>query len=415
MLAAMFLAGFGLHGCQSADNGKVVLRVADWGGAGDDDQAAQIERQVYRDFEKLHPGVEIQKEGIPGSDEYVKKILLGFVAKSEPDVIRLDASSAAVFVDNDVLVDLAPFCKRDHLDLNDFYPNALDVARRGAALYALPVDFTPMVLYYNRKLFDQSGVPYPQDGWAWSDFLDDAQRLTKGDQYGFTFPNWMAGWILWLWTNGGDVMTPDGKSEPAATSPKTVQAAEFIRDMVAKYKVAPTLSQQAAEGAEPFADGSAAMELSGHWNLTSLANAPKIKMADVGIAPIPMAHKGDKPVTVIYESGWSIGKHSRRQELAWEFIKYYTSAAVQRRVQQTGIGVCARKDVSKERAVNEIERKFLSILPSGRQPWGSKIEGYDFVEDEGQRMMDAILKGGKDPRQALQDFSRSVDQELAGR
>ena len=30
----------------------------------------------------------------------------------------------------------------------------VNIARRGDALYAIPLDFTPMVMYYNKRLFD---------------------------------------------------------------------------------------------------------------------------------------------------------------------------------------------------------------------------------------------------------------------
>lgn len=389
------------------------MRVADWSPAGDDSDSAKVEREVYREFERQHPGVEIQREGTPGGQDYVKKILLGFIAKSEPDVIRLDASSAAVFVDGGVVRDVRPLAARDGFDLDQFYPNTLSVAERGDKLYALPVDFTPVVMYYNRKLFDAAGVPYPHEGWTWDEFLDDAKKLTVGDRYGYAFTNWMAGWILWLWTNGCDVFDANHHALPAVTDTLTVGSITFIRDLVDRYKVAPSLSQQAAQGVEPFANGDAAMELSGHWNLVTLSHSPKIDLKDIGIAPVPMARAGMKPVTVLYESGWAIGSHSKKADLAWEFIKYFTSAEVQRKIQAGGIGVCARKDVAQERATTEREREFLRIVPSGRNPWGATVVGYDFVEDEGMRMMDSVLKSGRAPSEALKAFGATVDKELS--
>lgn len=393
-----------------------MLRVAGWGGAGDDSEAARIEREVYAEFERRHPGVEIQRENIPGSQDYVRKLLLSFIAGAEPDIIRLDASSAAVFIDNGALMDLTPFIEGENgIDLNDYFPNVTNIARRGDALYAIPIDFTPMVVYYNRRLFDEARVPYPEPGWTWDDFLSKAKALTREGRYGTTFANWMPGWLPWVWAGGGDVLGPTGKAVGAADSEATVRAVTWLRDLVTVHKVAPSLSQMAAEGAAPFANAQAAMETSGHWNLVTLASAPKVKLQEVGVAPIPVARKGMPPTTVIYESGWSIGKNCRNPELAWEFIRYYTSAEVQRKLQKTGIGICARKDIAQERAVDEREQDFLRIVPSGREPWGARIEGYDYVESEGQKAMDAILRSGRDPRQVLREFARAVDRQLARR
>lgn len=399
-----------------AQPNTTVLRIAAWGGAGDDSESARIEREVYAEFERQNPGVEIQLENIPGSQDYVRKVLLSFIAGAEPDVIRLDASSAAVFINNGALKDLTPYVTgEDGINLDDYFENVVNIARRDEELYAIPVDFTPLVVYYNRRLFDEAAVPYPSDNWTWDEFLAKAKRLRKGEQYGFTFTNWMPGWLPWVWNNGGDVLGPDGKATGTADSRATIEAISWLRDLITVHKVAPSLSQMAAEGAAPFANATAAMETSGHWNLVGLASAPKVKLDEIGIAPLPVSRHGRKPVTVIYESGWSIGRNCKNPDLAWKFIKYYTSQEVQRKIQQTGIGVCARKDIATERAIDAREQEFLRIIPSGREPWGARIEGYDYVESEGQKMMDGILKSGRDPARSLRDFARAVDRQLGDR
>lgn len=403
-----------LSSCQPSQ--KTVLRIAAWGGAGDDSDAARIEREVYAEFERQFPDVEIQLENIPGSQDYVRKMLLSFIAHAEPDIMRLDASSASVFIENDVLRDLSGKIHGDNgIDLDEYYSNVVDIARRGDEVYAIPIDFTPVVVYYNKKLFDESEVDYPEPGWTWDDFLEKAEKLTHGDQTGFTFANWMPGWLPWVWNNSGDVFDERGKAVGTADSDATVEGVIWLRDLVLKHQVAPSLSELAAQGVAPFANGKAAMETSGHWNLVTLASAPGIDLDNVGIAPLPVSRKGQEPVTVIYESGWSIGKNCKNPEIAWEFIKYYTSEEVQRKIQQTGIGVCARKDISQERAIDQRERDFLDIVPSGREPWGARIEGYDFVESEGQKAMDGILKSGKDPYEALHEFAKNVDRHLEKR
>ncbi len=391
-----------------------MLRIASWGGAGDDSEAMRIEQEVFAEFERRFPDVEIQQERIPNPQDYVRKLLLSFVAHSEPDVIRLDASSAAVFIDNGVLKDLTPFIEGERgINLNDYYTNVVDIGRRGDALYAIPVDFTPLVVYYNREMFDEAGVAYPEPGWTWEEFLEKARQLTKGEQYGYVFINWMPGWLPWVWNNGGDVIDSEGRAVGVADSAATIEAVTWLRDLVTKEKVAPSLSQIAAEGADLFANGQAAMETSGHWRMVSFASARNITLDDVGVAPLPVARRGADPVTVIYESGWSIGKGCKNPEIAWEFIRYYTSYEVQQKVQQTGIGVCARKDIARERATDAREQRFLDIVPSGRAPWGATIQGYDFVEAEGQREMDAILKSGRDPQLVLGRLAKSIERELS--
>lgn len=403
-------------GCREVvPSGVTVIRVANWGGAGDDSDYHRLVRELYAEFEAQNPGIKIQVEGIPGSQEYVSKILLSHVARSAPDVITLDASSSAAFIENGVLMDLAPFATEDpEFDIDDFYPNVVDIARRGEKIYAIPGDFTPMVVYYNKALFDDAGVLYPKPGWNRQEFLETAKRLTRNGRYGFVLTSWMPGWIMWLWNAGGDVVRQEGASvEVILDSPQNIETIRFLSDLVLKHKVAPSLSATAAQGVDPFANGQAAMQISGHWSLVSLAASDKIDIGRLGIAPMPTEIGSSQ--TVMYEAGFAIGRYCKNPEAAWKFIKFMTSRSVQARYNATGIAVCARKDVSLERAKDPLERAFVKIVPSARGPWGAKVEGYDLIEDIGQKMMDSILKNGVDPSVAVPNAAAEMRRELARR
>lgn len=407
-----------LAGCASLPGdapGKTILRIATWGGASEEDEFTRTIKRLWRDFEAENPGVEIREEKIPGSQEYVAKMLLSNVAGTEPDIMSLDASSAAVFINNNVLADLTPYIEQDpEFSLEDYWPNVVGIARRGSSLYAIPGDFTPMVVYYNKRLFDRAGVPYPKDDWTFDDFVRTARAVQtpqsgKGAKWGFKFDNWMPGWIIWVWAAGGDVLSPDGsKAAGYLDSPRTVAAVKFISDLVNRYGVAPSLSQVAAGGVNPFLNGDAAMEVAGHWEMVGIKNSTKLKVEDIGIAPWP-SETGRK-VTVMYEVGFAMSRRAKNPGLAWKLIKFLTSRRYQSVYQQTGIAVAARKDVARERAKgNQLEQKFLEIVPSARPPWGASVEGYDFVETEGPKMMNRVLNREVTPEQALREMVRRVD------
>ncbi len=408
-----------------------------------------------REFERANHAL-VRKEGIPG--EYVPKMLLNFVADTQPDVMVVDASSAAVFKNNGMLQDLRPFIERDpDFKLSDFYDNVLDTYRgatssaragekltseqmrdleqalktpaAGRPIYAIPNDFTPMVMYYNKDLFDAAGVPYPKDSWSFDDFLQTAQKLTKKGQYGFAFGNWMPGWVMWLWNNGGDVLSEDGqRASGFFDSEANQQTFTYIRDLINKHKVSPSLSEAASMGVDLFANGQAAMTVSGHWALVGYKNAPKkdgkpaINWERLGVVRMP--HNTPDSKTVLYMSAYAIPRGAKNPELAWKYIKMWTSRALQTEYQSTGIAVCARKDVSQERAglfsdtsgvavrEHEIEASFLPIIPTGRPPLGSRIEGYEIVEKVGTSAMQSILNGA-DVKTTLSQAAKRIDQEFA--
>lgn len=402
--------------------GKVVLRVSNWGGAGDDSEYDRMVQDFYKEFERENPGVELRIEGIPG--EYVPKMMLNFVAGTEPDVMTVDASSAAIFVNNGVLADLTPIIAKDpEFKLTDFFPNVVDIGRRGEKVYMIPGDFTPMVLYYNKDLFDAAHVPYPKPGWTFDDFLSTAKALTKPEtkQYGFVFANWMPGWVMWLWNNGGEVLSPDGKrAQGYFDGPKNVETVGFLRDLINLHRVSPSLSAIAAQGVDPFANGDAAMAVSGHWGIVGYktppkdtSGKPKIDWTRLGVAEMPT--NTGKSQTVMYEGGYGITSRCKNKDLAWQFIKKWTGYKLQRQYNQSGIAVSARKDVATERATDPIEKEFLRIVPTARPPAGATVEGYEIVEKYGLNALDSILKNGKDVQSALTEAAQRIDTEFAKR
>lgn len=406
-----------LAGCQTTGR-KTVLRVANWGGAPDDGEFSRAVRELYQEFESQNPGVQIQVEGIPGSQDYVTKVLLSHVARTAPDIITLDASSAAAFIEARALRDLSTFMAEDSdFNRDDFYPNVFGIAQRGQKVFAVPMDFTPMVLYYNKDIFDQRGVPYPPDKWTYREFLTAAKALTFSDTYGLAFANWMPGWIMWFWNRGGDVISvqPDGTYRALGTldSQTNAKTIEWLRDLIVVHKVAPNLSSTVAQGIDPFLNGKAAMQISGHWAMIGYGQQKSIKLDRIGVAPLPTDLARSE--TVMYQSGLAIGQHCKHPELAWKFIKFMTSKPSQTKYHAFGIAVSARIDVSANRATDEREAKFLRIVPSARPPWGAKVVGYDLVEEIGQRMMDAILRHNADPQQALTQAAQEIDKEMSNR
>lgn len=425
--------------CRIPSDSRQTLRIANWGAAGDDSEFYRLVQQIFRDFESEF-GVRLRIEGTPGSQEYVSKLLLDHISGTMPDVVTLDASSSAAFIDHGALLDLSSFIEKDSdFDLGDFYPNVVEIASRprgkglNDAVFAVPTDFTPMVMYLNKRLIHN----VPIGSWSFDDFLRIAIDSTRDGVYGFDFSNWMPGWVMFLWNNGSDVLSPDGsRATGFFDSPMSVEAVQFLADLVLKHKVAPDLSQAAATGVDFFATGRAAMKVSGHWYLVGLPSSKDIDMVDVVINELPT--NLDKSITVMYEAGNAIGARCKHPELAWKFLKYFSSEQVQHRYNRSGIAICARKDVSKarfsasqmllglsdtesnraeslHRAQSDRNRAFERIVPTARPPWGATVLGYDRVEDHGQKALDAVLKNGVSVKEALSQAAHDIDLELSKR
>lgn len=395
-LASAALLAITLSGCGEDSAGKTVLRAANWAGAQVDPNFMSLERKFREDFDAAHPGIHTRPEPIPGYGQYAPKLMMMHITGSVPDAIQLDASSAAVFIRNGVLRDLTPFIENDpDFKLDDYFENVADIFRFEGGLYAIPLDFTPMVMFYNKRLFDKAGVPYPKDGWTWPEFLDAAQRLTipgptptsPFEQYGMYFENNMPFWVLWLWAGGGDVLDPAGrKATGYFDGAPSVEAIEFLMDLMHRYRVVPTKRAAAIAGGDLFRVGKAAMDIKGHWMMIDYTASG----LDVGVVTVPVK-PGVAPSTVIYASGMAISAKAEQPELAWEFIKHLTSYDVQVRRVKSGLAISGNRRAAEHYAGTPTEDAFIAQVGLARPPWGATVERYPYLEDLGRELMDDLL------------------------
>jgi len=197
-----------------------------------------------------------------------------------------------------------------------------------------------LVLYYNRKLFDQAGLPYPparaEQAWTWQQFVEVARKLTRDkngktpNDAGFDPKNIVAygadfNRVSWMWpvlavSNGGGVMSPDGQKLLIGT-PESIEALQAIADLNLKHHVAPSIGDR---NNMPSLDvslltGKVAMATSGQWEIgVSLRNSLKDGL-DYGVAVLPRMKKA-----VTYNTGgpFVAFASSKNLEAAKSFVRW---------------------------------------------------------------------------------------------
>lgn len=77
--------------------------------------------------------------------------------------------------------DMSGLVQEQGIDLNQFEPTLIDGIKLSGQgnLVALPVTNMVQVLFYNKSIFNQFGVPYPKDGMTWDETMDIAAKLTR--------------------------------------------------------------------------------------------------------------------------------------------------------------------------------------------------------------------------------------------
>ncbi len=398
---------------------KTTLRVANWAGA----RELKLERRIAAAFEKRHPEIRVSVETIPSG--YKEKILTGIASGNPPDVFLLDATIIPAFLNQNVLVNLKPYVKKYKVDLSAYFPNVLRIAERDSALFALPKDFTPMVMYFNKRLFDAEGLSYPAPGWTWQDYLLLSQRLTKDfdgdgqiDQFGTVVSDRLYLWIPWVWSNGGDVLSPDGTHAAGYfNSQQTEQALQFLIDLRTKYRVAPFgpyLSAAGGTGAL-FYTGKIGMMESGHWWIPTLKKYLNTGKLSIGVAPLPTP-KGGKHVTVMYESGWCVPRVSRHREWAVRLAIFLAGEQAARIRSESGIAIPAIISVARKQAESDpygIEQVFFDDVEHARMPWGSRVEPFSQIETIARDAVDQVMIGHQLMQPTFTKAARKMDRTLA--
>lgn len=308
-----------------AEGGTIILRV----GTGDSGEGLNTHQEIIALFEEANPDILVQLEAVSGRDYYTR-LLTQFAAGDAPDIIQIGDDAVPMFADKGALIPLDDYINGEYpMDLSIYLPGVLEPGRYNGQLYELPKDFSPLGVYFNKKIFDEYGVAYPEDGWTWDDFLDTAMQLTKDtdgdgktDIWGAQLTaNWTSGFEYFVGASGGQLISNDGsKYVGYMDSDEVAQAVQFYADLYHKHKVAPPPADLGlwAGGNAEFGNGQAAMRLFGRWPQDGYTKNPNL---DLGIVTPPV---GDAAANVLFWGGFGISGTCDQPEAAWRFLKFYT-------------------------------------------------------------------------------------------
>lgn len=245
---------------------------------------------------------------------------------SAVDVAEIDQLSVAILANSGYLRSLDPLTQSSaEIDLDAFFPGAVDALRWGGQLWGLPSGVDPWVFYFNKELFDAKGVAYPTDTWTWDDMLFAAQQIAdpgaEPPLYGLLLDPGRADFVPLVYQNGGTLV--DSLVAPTTvtfTDMATIEAIEWYVGLSMSQGVAPTPRELSGMGGFSTAvmAGRAAMwygPLSERGGQTWSAPWP----FEWGIAA-PPGYKAR--MTLITMRAYVMGAGSQRPGPAWEWLKH---------------------------------------------------------------------------------------------
>ncbi|MDZ7361107.1 MAG: sugar ABC transporter substrate-binding protein [candidate division KSB1 bacterium] len=274
--------------------------------------------------------------------EYDRKILIQTAAGNPPDVFLLSSTDLSTLAYRGVLKNLSSFISADtSFHLADFFPALLKTATIRDQVFGIPIGYTPMVMYYNRRLFREAGVHDPDTSWTWNDFLQTAIKLTKREadgrtkQFGCMIS--MAGYTF-VYPFGGHFFD-ERRQWFQLDQPKTLAALQFYGDLAMKYRVTTSPTEKLFNSDQGFRQEAVAMIAAGRWQVPNFARTK----LDWGVAPMP---RGEISATGVIVYNLVMSKFSKRQQQAWEFIKFMASPLAQQESVKSGNLIPSRLDVA---------------------------------------------------------------------
>ena len=107
-------------------------------------------------------------------------------ANTLPDIIYTHGRYAFPWNFEGIMVPTQEFIDADaEFDVKGIWNEALRLYQLDGKQYSIPYDHGPIIMGYNKDLFDAAGVAYPAEDWTWDNFLETAQKLTKENQWGY--------------------------------------------------------------------------------------------------------------------------------------------------------------------------------------------------------------------------------------
>jgi len=297
--------------------------------------------QLVDAYNATHPRQKVKFVHID-HQEYDRKILIQTAAGNPPDVFLSSSADLSTLAYRGVLENLSAWITTDtsfHLDV--FFPALLKTATLRRQLYGIPVGYTPMVIYYNRRLFREAGLAYPDSAWTWDEFLQTAIKLTQREKDGrtkqFGCMISMAGYTF-VYAFGGNFFD-ENLQWSELNQPRTVAALQFYGDLAMKYHATTLLTEKLFTSDQGFRQEAVAMIAAGRWQVPNFARTK----LDWDVAPMPRGENSSAGV-IVYNVVMS--KFSKRQQRAWEFIKFMASSTAQEQSIKSGNLIPSRFDVA---------------------------------------------------------------------
>ncbi|HET6168204.1 MAG TPA: extracellular solute-binding protein [Marmoricola sp.] len=329
----------------STPQGPTLLTFAVYGPP----QVVTAYTKIAADFSVHHPDTVVNIQPYDNRAEASEAIQRQIAAGDPPDAFLAGLDDLPRLVEEKAVRRLDELLGERHVDFGDGYQrDALEAFSSENALQCMPVDVSPLVVYYNVNLIHLPTLTTPdqrpitaESGWSLDQFAAAARQASHGHVRGVYVAPDLEQVAPFIWSGGGHVV--DDLNAPTTltlSDGASAAALQKLLEVVRDPDITFTRQQLAKRSAlQRFKSGKLGMIL-GFRDLTPELRA----QADLGFDVMPLPKVGSK-ATIGRVTGVCLSSASKHPEKMADFLAYAVSDDAMAQLTATGYVVPTNLDV----------------------------------------------------------------------
>lgn len=337
------------------------------------------EQAIYNDmiaaFEEAH-GCKVEAQ-YSIKDDYNTTITGMMTARELPDVFYMGPENVSQYVDNGYIADLGALLEANGLSTDNLMQDILAAYTYEDELYGLPHDASVFAYAYNKDLFDQEGIEYPDPNkpYTYEEFLDICKQFTKDTDGDGEIDQWGCGaanafmFYQYVWSNGASFCSDDYRTVTIDT-PEFKEALQKYVDLTLTEQVTPSVEQDAALGVyQRWLAGQEAFYACGTWDVAAFMDKETFPF-EWDLCAYPTLSTGES-CTWLGTVGYCVSAKSENPELAAALAYWMSADPDGNRVLS---GISTGHSIQLPNIVDMASGEFVDAINAGDLPFPSNID-----------------------------------------
>ncbi len=244
-------------------------------------------------------------------------------------------------------------------DKSLFYASPFQSFRKGRALYAIPLLFSPRVIVYNIDMLERAGCPPPDADWTWEEFLSYIRELKKTyppENIYCHYPYMALNMLMpFLFRCGGGFLDKQGNV--------ILNSPESRRGLLLYKELLKTLGYTRYGSRQMFMDGNLVFSFSPRQEFMPFLDTLKFRWGSV---PLPSTGGGNR-LTGQTTEGLCVHKSCSNLNLVRNVVRSFLSDKFQNCIAAGKYGIPIRKDIAEKSMAgsrDERDQLFFAEIPN---------------------------------------------------